>query len=137
MKYYFDTSIWRDYFENRSEKFMPTGDWAFELLQKIIKERSIVLYSDLVIKELRIDYSDEEIERTFDIIKSVGLLNKVDVTQEDYSEVRKLKSTLDIPFSDIIHAVLAKNNNALLVYRDKHFYELQKITEIKKPEELI
>ena len=35
-KYYLDTCIWRDYFENRSDKFRPLGDWAFSLIKLII-----------------------------------------------------------------------------------------------------
>ena len=51
MKYYFDTSIWRDYYENRSDGLRPLGDFAFELLKKIKALRDTVLYSELTIKE--------------------------------------------------------------------------------------
>lgn len=48
-RYYLDTSIWRDFYENRTDRFRPLGEWAFELFRKIIREKSIVLYSELVI----------------------------------------------------------------------------------------
>ena len=37
MKYYLDTSIWRDYYENRSDKFRPWGEWALILINKILE----------------------------------------------------------------------------------------------------
>ena len=37
---------------------------------------------------------------------------------------------------DILHAVLARDNKAVLVTRDFHFETLQDIVEIKAPEEI-
>lgn len=31
-KYYLDACIWRDYFENREDRFRPLGEWAFRLV---------------------------------------------------------------------------------------------------------
>jgi hypothetical protein len=36
-KCYIDAAIWRGLHENRSDRFRPLGDWAFELVKKIIK----------------------------------------------------------------------------------------------------
>jgi hypothetical protein len=51
MKYYIDTCIWRDYFENRNDKYRPLGEWAFRFIKKIINEDSLILFSDLVLEE--------------------------------------------------------------------------------------
>jgi len=42
-----------------------------------------------------------------------------------------------VPFFDALHAVLARDNKAIMVTRDKHFDELLDITKYKKPEEII
>ena len=34
--YYVDSAIWRDLHENRTDKFRPLGEWAFELFRKIL-----------------------------------------------------------------------------------------------------
>ena len=49
MKYYLDTCIWRDYFENREDKYRPLGEWEFRLIKKIIAEELEILFSDLII----------------------------------------------------------------------------------------
>ena len=52
-------------------------------------------------------------------------------------ETIELKHKYNIPFGDALHAVLARDNNAILVARDHHFEEIQHIIKAKKPEELI
>ena len=51
-KYYFDTSIWLDFFEKRDEPNFPKGTWAKELINKIIKEDDKILFSDNNLLEL-------------------------------------------------------------------------------------
>ena len=40
-KYYIDSNIWRDYFENRSDRFRPLGDWALMFFKEIIINESV------------------------------------------------------------------------------------------------
>lgn len=39
--------------------------------------------------------------------------------------------------SNDCHVILARDNNAIMVTRDEHFYKLTDIVSVKKPEELI
>lgn len=136
--FYVDTSIWRDYHESREDKFRPLGEWAFEFFRYCRENNCVILYSDLIIRELENSYSDKEIKEIMKVISNYGLLNKVnEPTKEQYREAQRLKKKLNIPFTDIMHAILARDNKAVMIYRDVHFYELQKIVEIKKPEEII
>ena len=48
-KFYFDTSIWLDYYEKRGKN----GEVALKLIEKIIKENHTILCSHIVIKELK------------------------------------------------------------------------------------
>ena len=59
-KYYLDTAIWRDLHENRTDRFRPLGEWAFELIRKIREERQTILYSEIVVNELSKDYDKVE-----------------------------------------------------------------------------
>lgn len=135
-KYYLDTCIWRDYFENRSDNLRPLGEWAFKLIKKIIFEEDIILYSGLVEEELGKDYSNEFIKEIFSIVPK-QLLLKVNISDEQFIESIKISRKLKIPKKDALHAILAKDNKSILVTRDKHFYELKDEIEILKPEELI
>lgn len=43
--FYFDTSIWLDFYEKRGKN----GEAAIKLINKIIKEKDIILYSQLIV----------------------------------------------------------------------------------------
>ena len=135
-KYYLDTCIWIDYFENRSDRFRPLGDWAIELINKIIKESGIFILSDHLLKELENKYSKKSLSKLFDILPE-QLIIKTETNQRQAKEAFKLKTRLSVPFGDALHAILARDNKAILVSRDKHFYELTKEVKVKKPEDLI
>jgi len=134
-KYYIDAAIWRDLHENRSDRFRPLGDWAFELFKKIRKDKEKILYSNLVVDELSIAFEKETIKKLFEDISE--LLEKVEIKKEQVEEAKILSKELKIPFGDALHGILARDNNAIMVTRDHHFEELQDMINVKKPEELI
>jgi len=135
-KYYLDSCIWRDYFENREDRFRPLGDWAFSLIKSIIQDNNVIIYSDLVEEELNEEFSEEKVKNIISIVPKENIL-KVNSSAEQLKEAIKFSKQLKIPVNDALHAILARDNNATLVSRDKHFYELQKQVRIKKPEDLI
>ena len=135
-KYYLDTCIWIDYFENRSDRFRPLGEWAFFLIKKIIQDDDLIIYSDLVEEELQVIYSEKEIKKIFSIAPK-EILVKVSNSIKQLKEAIHYSKRFNIPKKDALHAVLARDNEAILVTRDKHFYELTRDIIVKKPEELI
>ncbi|MFH1065799.1 MAG: hypothetical protein V1734_04825 [Nanoarchaeota archaeon] len=56
------------------------GEWAFELFKKIIRDKSVVLYSDVVVKELMDYFSIEQVKKIFSIVADKGLLEKVEIS---------------------------------------------------------
>jgi len=68
-KYYIDACIWRDYFENRSDRFRPLGDWAFAAIQQMITNGEPILYSDLVEEELSAAYSEMRLKIFFPLFQ--------------------------------------------------------------------
>ena len=137
MKFYIDTSIWRDYYEDRRDKFNFFGEHAFKLFLQIKEREDIVVYSELVIKELKNDFDDSVIMEIFDIMKKENLLEKTDINKSDVEEATKIYKKLKIPFGDCLHAILARKHSAIMVTRDKHFELLRDVVEVKKPEDLI
>ena len=131
MKFYIDTCIWRDYFEDRKDKFRPLGEWAFHLIKYAIKNNISILYSDLIIRELK----DNE-ELIAYITTGEDSFLKIDISEFQAKEAHNLSKRLKIPFQDVLHAILARDNEAILITRDKHF-EMLDIVEVKKPEDLI
>lgn len=134
MRYYLDTSIWLDLFEERDEPGNPKARIAEKLLSNCIEEGILVLYSDNTLVELsRLGYSNpDELFKPFERIllfveSTKGIINRS-------IEIARLRN---VPRRDVLHAFLARDNRAILVSRDKHFELLKDITKKKSPEELI
>lgn len=137
MKYYIDTSIWRDYYEDRKDKLRPLGEFAFKFFKYIKENKDKIVCSDLIIKELSIKYNEKDIKKIFEIIEDKNLLLKIEYSDKQVKEAIILAKKLSIPKGDALHAVLARDNNAIMVTRDEHFNELTKIVTVKKPEDII
>jgi len=134
-KFYLDTAIWRDYFEDRKDGIKPLGEFAFQFLKNCQKNSCKVLFSDLVVEELKGDYSDERIAGLFSPFEDI--LVKVFLSDEQISEARKISSLVkETHFKDALHSVLARDNKAVMVTRDKHFDVLADIVEIAMPEDI-
>ena len=135
-KYYFDTSIWLDFFENRNEPNLPKGDWAHKLLNKVTENNDKIIYSDIVLLELGISgYQIYEIETLFEKIKPIIIF--IESTEKHLQKAKDLSLKRDIPKGDALHALIARDNRAILVSLDNHFKKLLDITKFKKPQDII
>ena len=136
MKFYLDTSIWLDFLENRNEPNFPKGDLAKELISKIINENGKIILSKAVKNELiTLGYSKYNLEILFNLFRNNII--EIHTNKKQYGKAKDLKNKRKVPFFDALHAVLARDNKAIMVTRDKHFNELLDITKYKKPEEII
>ena len=130
-KYYLDTSIWLDYYEKRGRN----GELALALINKLIDKKELIIYSDMILMELKkLKYSEFEINEIFRVVKPI--LIRVHISREQKEETKRMKNYIDIPLKDIMHGILARDNEAIIVYTDKHFEKLKYLVEMKKPEEL-
>jgi predicted nucleic acid-binding protein len=112
------------------------GEWALRFVKKIVEEGDVILYSDIVEDELSVFYDKEIINEILSIVDAEHLkkvLAKVDQVKEGKTFGRERH----VPFGDAIHAVLARDNNATLITRDKDFNELQDIAPYYHPEDLL
>ena len=135
-KYYFDTSIWLDFFEYRNEPNFPKGRWVQELINKIIESDAKILYSDINIVELGVaGYSSQDIDMLFKKLKPI--LTFIESTNKQIGKAKDLSSKRNIPKGDALHALIARDKNAILVTLDHHFKKLLDITRSKRPQDLI
>ena len=135
-KYYLGTSIWLDFFENRNELNLPKGDWAHKLLNIITTNNEKVIYSDIIILELGVaGYQPYEIEELFEKIKPILIF--VESTEKQARKAKDLASKRDVPKGDALHALIARDNKAILITLDNHFKKLLDIIKPKRPQDII
>lgn len=133
-KYLLDTQIWIDHYLKRE----PFGEFALKLILKIISEDSIIIFSNFNEKEMKdIGLSPIETNSLLSIIKP-DHIKKVSVTKIQFEEAHRLAKQRNIPLGDIIHAIIARDNDAILVSRDeKDFRKLKDISLMKEPKDLL
>ena len=134
-RYYLDASIYIDYYEDRKDRFRPLGEWAHRLLYNIEQEKSLLFISDLLMEELEKYFSQERADLLLNTYASV--IKKIKFNNKQLKEARKLARKRKVPLEDALHAIIARDNKAILVTRDKHFEKLLDITIPRKPEDLI
>lgn len=127
--YYFDTSIWIDFFENRDEPHFPKGAMARKLIEKIMNSNSKILYSNVNLFEFyAFGYSRDYIYALLKPFNSILIF--VMVTEKEIGIAKDLSYKRGIPKRDAQHALIARDNHAILIATDRHF---QKIRDITKP----
>lgn len=134
-RFYLDTAIWRDYFEDRRDGIRPLGEFAFQFLKSCERNGCEVLYSGLVVQELKSDYSKERVAEVFSSFRH--FLVEVPISNGQISEARKISSSVKgTHLKDALHAILARDNKAVMVARDWHFGPLEYLVKIAKPEDI-
>ena len=65
------------------------------------------------------------------------IIEKTEITQEQYKEAKQITNERKIPFGDALHAIISRDTGSILITRDKHFQEIREINKPYKPEELL
>ncbi|MFH1317292.1 MAG: type II toxin-antitoxin system VapC family toxin [Candidatus Woesearchaeota archaeon] len=134
-RFYVDTCIWMDCFENRKDKHKNIGELAYLLLSKIMRYDDIIIVSDFILRELEIYYSNLQIIGLFSPFYKI--LDIVIVSKNQLIESNELSMIKFVPPGDAVHAIVARDSGAILVTRDRHFNRLKGVCEVLKPEEII
>ena len=135
-KFLVDTSIWVDLREDRiGFNNEPLGDYALKLFLTIMTEKNKIVITDHIQRELESNYGIPEIRGMFLPFQSI--IEKVIVKDEQREEAKKIAEERNLPKGDALHAIIARDNNLIMVTRDKHFRELDDLSKHYKPEELI
>lgn len=131
-KYLIDTCIWRDYYENRTDRFRPLGEWAFEFLRKITITHQI-LFPSVVEEELLLNLNQNLVN---DIIHDYMAV-RVSSSANQTAEANRIERARNLPFNDVLIAIMARDSGAIVISRDHHFEQLMDIVIVKKPEDLL
>lgn len=66
-----------------------------------------------------------------------NIIERVFVIKKQKDEAKIIAKERNLPPGDVLHSILARDNNLILITRDKHFNELTDISRSYKPEEII
>ncbi len=134
-KIYIDSNIWLDFWLDRILNLLPAGHYAKNLLDRVISCEFTIILSDFIFKELETNIKIDVSER-MNAFKTINKLTVTDVTKQIFFDAKKLAKERSIPISDAVHALMARQEGAILVSRDKHFKEVEDLIEVRLPEEL-
>lgn len=133
-RYYLDTSIWLDLFEERNEPQLPKSDYAESFIASVISKSEKIIYSDAIVEEVaKHGYGFWEVERLFERFRRI--LVYVEAGARQFKRAKDLAAKRSIPVMDALHALIARDYKVILVSRDKDFDRLRDIVETKKPED--
>ncbi|MBI2498892.1 PIN domain-containing protein [Candidatus Woesearchaeota archaeon] len=135
-KYYVDTSIWIDLYEDRKGYNQePLGDFALGLFALIRAKNNKLIITDILIKELEMNYSLEEINGMIKPFEDI--IEKIISTGKQREEARNIANNRNIPAGDVLPAIIARDHKLILITRDNHFKQLVDISGYYKPEDII
>lgn len=136
MKFYLDTSIWMDLYEDRKGfNNEPLGDYAWALVAYIMKQDYKIVISDIVIKELLKKYPLQAVNGMMKPFEKIII--KIISTPKQIREAELMSKQILVPKLDVLHALIARDNNLILITRDNHFWKLDYIAKHYKPEEIV
>jgi rRNA-processing protein FCF1 len=137
-KYLFDTCIWRDFYEDRLSKVgNPLGQYASEAFMKVMKNKDKILFSESLVRELKRDYDEKDINDMLNVLFISKILVVVQISREEHLEAKSLSEKRDLPYVDCLNAVQARNNKAIVVSQDPHLTkDLIDIVKVIKPQDL-
>jgi predicted nucleic acid-binding protein len=134
-----DSNIFLDYYLDRKDSLLPLGEFAFQFIKKAVSCEYFVIVCDLILEELEkiLKIKREQVMRLiFSDLEKKQKLFIVEYSDELALNAKRIALKRSLPLNDCIFALIAKENNAFVVSRDRHFHELADLIMCKKPEEL-
>lgn len=140
-KYYIDTCIYLNLWQKEVVEGVELWRLAKEFFDKIEERWDTGYYSGFIFKELKYILSEQEFNQKRELFNSNPCFIKEILTNEEYEEARKIEIEIknEIGFYDIMHILIARKTNSILITRDKKLIEVSNKLGVKakKPEEVL
>lgn len=102
-KYYLDIQIWIDCLQGRSK-----------IIDNLLQRNAIIIYSDILEEELLMKFLREELAYKLSLIPSENII-KIKLNEIQYMTAEKIAKRNNLGINDVIHAVIARDNQATLI----------------------
>ena len=141
VSYYIDSCIYLNLWQKEKNRFgKPLWKITKKFLEKIKNEQSIVYYSGYLLKELSFILPKKIFNEKLKMFNHTPCFKRGGLTLDEFNLAKQIKTRLNnsLSFYDIIHMIIAKKTNSILITRDRELLKLAKKYKIKshKPEEL-
>ena len=105
---------------------------------KVLEYKDRIIFSEGLFRELNAGYSKEEVDDMLNLFILCNILKRIEITTSESLEAERLSKERDIPFTDCLNAVQARDHDALLITRDTHYFiGLKDIVRAYRPEDII
>ncbi|MFH1770677.1 MAG: PIN domain-containing protein [archaeon] len=139
-KYYIDTCIYLNLWKKEVRKGISLWKYTSDFFEKVEVTKGTIHYSGFILKELSFQLTEKEFKKQIKIF-SQNHFKKTFLSRQEYELARiiEFETNFEISFFDIIHFLLAKKTNSILITRDKKLVSIAKQynVEIGKPEDFI
>ena len=139
--YYVDSCIYLNLWQKEiDENGKPLWEYAKRFLEKAEEDNSLIYYSGFLLKELMFILDMEEYLQKRELFEDSPNFKKVILSKEEFQlAVQIRKQNKEISLYDIIHLLLSKKTNSILITRDELLIQLAGKFSIiaKKPEEIL
>lgn len=141
--YYVDTSIYLNLWQKEENPITKEPYWKFakKFFEKVEENNSIIYYSGYLLKELYFILDRRLFDKKLLMFETSSNFVRIGLSKEEYDEARKIEIEVnyEVSFYDIIHMLLSRKTNSILITRDKKLIEVCKRHNIiaKMPEEIL
>jgi len=139
--YYVDSCVYLNLWQKEiDENGKPLWEYAKRFLEKAEEDNSLIYYSGFLLKELMFILDMEEYLQKRELFEDSPNFKKVILSREEFQlAVQIKKQNKEISLYDIIHLILSKKTNSILITRDELLIQLAGKFSItaKKPEEIL
>ncbi|MEA3515382.1 MAG: PIN domain-containing protein [Nanoarchaeota archaeon] len=121
--FYVDACIYLNFWQKEGDEKFGTPYWksAKDFFEKHDNDNSIIYYSGFLLKELKFILSSQEFDQKHQLFIQSPNFEKIFISEREYGQARSIESELNygISFFDVIHMLLAKKSDSILITRDK------------------
>jgi predicted nucleic acid-binding protein len=117
MRYYVDTCIWLNIFKQEESHGVQYWRIAKEFIER--RNGDVLYCSNIVRKELQYKLEKQNLLKRMHFIEQECIF--ISPSSEEYALARKIESgeSFSISFADILHLLMARRYDAILITRDK------------------
>ena len=125
--FYVDACIYLNLWQKEEDEIRGVPCWksAKDFFEKYDNDDSTIYYSGFLLKELKFILGDQEFNQKYQLFRQSSNFERIFLSEGEYSQAQSIESELNygISFFDVIHMLLARKSDSILITRDKDLFD--------------